>query len=57
MTSVRVLVTSDRKAVRGGLRLMPGLLGIEVPGAGPAGPTRCARRRPPCPRSSSWTVT
>jgi DNA-binding NarL/FixJ family response regulator len=33
MTSVRVLVADDHKAVRDGLRLMLGLLGIEVIGA------------------------
>src|SRR5215472_7572759 len=33
LRSVRVLVAGDHKAVRDGLRLMLGLLGIKVPGA------------------------
>jgi DNA-binding NarL/FixJ family response regulator len=37
MTSVRVLVAGDHKAVRDGLRLMLGLLGIEVAGAAAGG--------------------
>ena len=37
MTCVRVLVADDQKAARDGLRLMLGLLGIEVPGAAAAG--------------------
>ena len=37
MTCVRVLVAGDHKAVRDGLRLMLGLLGIEVPAAAAAG--------------------
>jgi DNA-binding NarL/FixJ family response regulator len=40
---VRVLVAADHKAVRDGLRLMLGLLGIEVPGAA-AGGTDAARQ-------------
>jgi DNA-binding NarL/FixJ family response regulator len=43
MTSLRVLVAGDHKAVRDGLRLMLGLLGIEVPGAA-AGGTDAARQ-------------
>jgi len=37
MRSVRVLVAGDHKAVRDGLRLMLGLLGIEVAGAAAGG--------------------
>jgi DNA-binding NarL/FixJ family response regulator len=37
MTSVQVLVAGDHKAVRDGLSLMLGLLGIEVPGAAAGG--------------------
>ena len=43
MTCVRVLVADDQKAVRDGLRLMLGLLGIEVPAAAAAG-TDAARQ-------------
>ena len=37
MRSVRVLVAGDHQAVRDGLRLMLGLLGIEVAGAAAGG--------------------
>jgi len=37
MRSVRVLVAADHQAVRDGLRLMLGLLGVEVPGAAAGG--------------------
>ena len=43
MRSVRVLVTDDQKVVGDGLRLMLGLLGIEVPGA-TAGGTDAVRQ-------------
>jgi len=43
MTSGRVLVAGEHKAARDGLRLMLGLLGIEVPGA-TAGRTGAVRR-------------